>query len=96
MSVFDELGLTPIYTRLAARYMSKGEGEYPCNSFGYDKVKVSVDKAWNNYAKDGNEPEYSMTTRVEFYKSGQRVKWIEFKTNMIGGGSKESGLKEVK
>lgn len=87
-----KLGLTPIYVRLAARYMSQGEGTYPCDAFNYDIVKVSVDRDWNNYAKEGDPVAYFMVTRVEFHREGQCMKWVEFKTHMVGGGSREPGF----
>lgn len=86
MSVLNELGLTPIYTRLAANYMQKGVGTYPCDKFGYDTVRVICDTDWNNHAHDGAPPAYSMVLRVEFYTRNRRRKWVDFRINLAGGG----------
>lgn len=92
MNIYQKLGLTPIYVRLAANYMALGTGEYPCERFNYDKVRVSVDRQWNNYAHEDDPDAYFMTTKVEFFRYGQRQKWVEFKTQMVGGGSREPGF----
>lgn len=87
MDTLQKLGLTPIYVRLAAKYLEKGVGTYPCDSFGYDEVRVSVERGWNNYARKGDPPAYFMEFRVEFYADEKRKKWVEFKASMVGGGS---------
>lgn len=91
----QKLGITPIYVRFAASYIPRGEGTYPCDSFGYDMVKVSVSQDWNNYALEGNPEAYFMVTRVEFYAEGLCMKRIEFKTHMVGGGSRETAFSIV-
>jgi len=92
VNTLQKLGLTPIYVRVAANYMAMGVGEYKCAHFGYDRVVVRQDTSWNNYAFDGAPEAYFMTICVDFYSAGQRQKWFEFKTTMVGGGSREGGL----
>ena len=85
-------GITPIYMRLAADYLKRGVGEYPCDNFQYDRVVVTQDKKWNNYSKEGNEEAYFTTFIVSFYIKDKKVKWFEFKSYLIGSGSKESNF----
>ena len=86
MDYEQRLGLTPLYVRLASSFLEKGVGTHPCNSLGYDKAKVEVISRWDNYALPGDPPAYFMEFQVSFFKQGRRVKWVDFKLNMTGGG----------
>lgn len=95
MDVYQKLGLTPIYARLATHYLAKGVGEYSCDSMGYERVVVTVDRPWNNYAHKDDPSAYFMVYRVEFHAEGRLEKWFEFKATMTGGGSTKSTGFEV-
>lgn len=95
MAIDRKLGLTPIYSRLAVTYLKKGVGTYDCDVFGYDTVKVSVQRPWEDYSTKKENSAFFIEFRVTFYTKGERKKWFEFKSLVIGGGSSKPEFQEV-
>ena len=81
------LGLTPVFKRLAFRYLKKGVGshavEAPYDQF-YDEVVVRVLYDW--HVPEGKELPAQGGFIVEFMRLGERVRWAEFGCRFTGGG----------
>lgn len=84
------LGLTPVFKRLAWRYLRKGVGshavEAPYDEF-YDEVVVRELYDWHT-PNDGRYPPQGGLI-VEFMFQGERMRWIEFGCHYVGGGGAE-------
>jgi hypothetical protein len=79
------LGLTPIVKRIAFYYLSLGYGTYhPENHPHFDTVIV---RELYEFMENPSVPgEHAGGTIVEFFSSGQRVKYVEFRCQVVGGG----------
>lgn len=86
----QRIGLTPIHVRLAATYLTKGQGTYTCDSLGYTEARVEVVEDWRNRALEGDPPAYFMEMRVNLYRGTKRVRWVDFKIGMTGGGGESA------
>ena len=88
------LGLTPAFKRIAHYYLCLGFGEYvPDNHPHYDQVVV---RPLYEFMENPQVPgEYAGGTVVEFFKEKRRVKWVEFRCEVIGGGG-DDAIKRVK
>jgi len=82
----QRIGLTPIHVRLAASMLTKGEGHHPCERLGYTTALVETVEDWRNRARDDQPAAYFMEMRVNFYSGTRRVRWVDFKLSMTGGG----------
>lgn len=79
------LGLTPAFLRNAYYYLCLGYGEYrPEGHAHYNRVVV------RQLYEFGENPlvsgERAGGNIVEFYMDSTRVKWIEFRCQVVGGG----------
>lgn len=79
------LGLNPAFLRIAFYYVRLGEGEYtPKNHPHYDRVVV------RELYEFGENPttvgEYAGGMVVEFFHESRRVKFVEFRCQVVGGG----------
>ena len=88
------LGLTPVQKRMAHYYLCSGYGEYtPQDHPQYDKVIVrELYPFGENPRKQG---EHAGGAVVEFYREDRKVKWIEFRCQVVGGGG-EAVIRRVK
>lgn len=79
------LGLTPALKRIAHYYLCLGRGEYqPKNHPHYDRVVVrELYEFMENPTLAGS---YAGGTVVEFFAGTQRVKFVEFRCEVVGGG----------
>jgi len=79
------LGLTPAFLRIAHYYLCLGYGTYrPLNHPHYDRVVVRpLYEFMENPAIPG---EYAGGTIVEFFFGVRRVKFVEFRCQVVGGG----------
>lgn len=81
------LGLTPAFQRIAYYYLRLGEGVYtPDNGRHphYDKVVVRELYEFRENPQIPNERSGGMI--VEFFKNTQRIRWLEFRCQVVGGG----------
>lgn len=87
------LGLNPAFLRIAHYYLCLGYGEYtPQNHPHYDCVVVrELYEFGENPAAPG---EYAGGSIVEFFRDNRRVKFVEFRGQVVGGGG-DPLLKEV-
>ena len=84
------LGLTPVIKRIAYYYLRLGEGEYTPdggNHPHYDKIIVRELYEFKENPKV--EGEHSGGVVVEFFKDKRRIRWIEFRCQVVGGGGEE-------
>lgn len=89
----QRIGLTPLTKRLAHYYLRLGEGDYYPVHPHYDRVTVR--ELYEFQENPQIEGEHAGGTLVEFFKDGHRVRWVEFRCQVVGGGG-ESVLKRVK
>ena len=87
------LGLTPLFLRIAHGYLRLGEGVYlPPNHPHYNRVTVTP---LYDFTENPTVPgEYAEGTVVTFYQGEHRVKFVEFRSQVVGGGG-DSLLREV-
>jgi hypothetical protein len=78
------IGLTPLLKRQAFHFLLKGAGEHASIDPAYDKVVVRLLYDWQAPA-DADIPSQGAAT-VEFWRGGQRVRWVDFGCRVIGGG----------
>jgi len=79
------IGLTPAFKRIAHYYLCLGYGDYtPENHPHYDKVVVRSLYEFSENPRVAGER--AGGTVVEFYRGAQRVKWVEFRCQVTGGG----------
>jgi hypothetical protein len=84
------LGLTSALRRVAWAYLRRGEGTYSTDLLGYDRVVVR--ELYAVQAPDGAPPQGCFV--VEFWRDGQRVRWLEWGCRVVGGGG-EPIIREV-
>lgn len=86
------IGLTPAFKRIAYYYLKLGFGKYtPRNHPHYDLVVVrELYEFWEPIPN-----EHAGGIIVEFYHGKQRVKWVEFRCQAVGGGGQDV-IKRVK
>lgn len=81
------IGLSPAFLRIAYYYLRLGEGEYTPDGGHhphYDKVIVrELYEFGENPAMPG---EYAGGMTVVFYKDGHRLRFVEFRCQVVGGG----------
>lgn len=79
------LGLNPAFLRIAYYYLRLGEGAYtPENHPHYDKVLV---RELYEFSENPTVPgEYAGGVVIEFFKDGRRLRFVEFRTQIVGGG----------
>lgn len=81
------LGLTPAFQRIAYYYLRLGEGTYiPAGGDHphYDRVVV---RELYEFKENPQVPgERSGGLVVEFFKAERRVRWVEFRCQVVGGG----------
>lgn len=90
------IGLTPMIKRIAYYYLRLGEGEYTPdggNHPHYDKIIVR--ELYEFKENPQVEGEHAGGMIVEFFKDGHRVRWIEFRCQVVGGGGDDI-IKRVK
>jgi hypothetical protein len=79
------LGLTPITKRLAYHFVCRGVGEYPMVDHpSYDRAVVSEFYPWQPNPE--NPDECAGGLKVTFYKSGLKIRFVEFNVRCVGGG----------
>lgn len=87
------LGLTPAFKRIAFYYLKLGYGRYVPDHPHYDEVIV---KELYEFGENPRvEGEHAGGVIVEFYREKQRVKWVEFRCQVTGGGGQDV-IKRVK
>jgi hypothetical protein len=89
-------GLTPVIKRIAYYYLRLGEGEYTPdggNHPHYDKIVVR--ELYDFRENPLVEGEHAGGMVVEFFKGDRRVRWIDFRCQVTGGGG-EVIIKRVK
>ena len=73
-----------MFLRVAHYYLNLGYGEYAPKHAHYDRVVVrSLYEFMENPQVDG---EYAGGTIVEFFQGDQRVRYAEFRCQVVGGG----------
>lgn len=90
------LGLTPALQRIAYYYLRLGEGVYTPDGGRhphYDRVAVRELYEFTENPLVAGERSGGMI--VEFFKDNRRVKWIEFRCQVVGGGG-DAAIKRVK
>ena len=88
------LGLTPVLKRIAHYYLCLGHGTYhPENHPHYDCVVVKELYPFDPNPRDPGE--FAGGTVVEFFRQGEKVKWVEFRCQVVGGGG-ETVIQRVK
>lgn len=90
--VEHSLGLTPVLKRQAWLYLKKGVGSHAIEHHVYDEVRVRELYDWHSPKGTKLPPQGGMV--VEFLRLGQRVRWVEFGCQAVGGGG-EPILKEA-
>jgi len=86
------LGLTPAFKRVAYHYLTRGRGTYKVQHPHYDRIVVKdLYEFSENPILAG---EYAGGMTVAFYRESLRVKWVEFRCQVVGGGG-EAIVKEV-
>ena len=81
------IGLTPAFKRIAYYYLCLGIGEYyPQNHPHYNRIVVRefYEFSENPCVTD----EYAGGVIVEFYLNNEKIKWIEFRCQVVGGGGR--------
>ncbi len=83
----QRLGLTPVIKRIAFHYVKLGVGRYTPdggNHPHYDRIVVrELYEFKENPTVAG---EHSGGVIVEFFKGDRRVRWVEFRCQVVGGG----------
>jgi hypothetical protein len=90
------IGLTPMIKRIAYHYLRLGEGIYtPAggNHPHYDKIVVRELYEFRENPKVEGERAGGMI--VEFFKDGHRIRWVDFRCQVTGGGG-EVIIKRIK
>lgn len=88
------LGLTPAFKRIAHYYLCLGMGDYhPAQHPHYDHVIVRP--LYNFMENPAVAGEYAGGTVVEFFRKQQRIKWVEFRCQVVGGGG-EAVIRRIK
>lgn len=83
-NIESRIGLTPVLKRLAFSFLCKGFGRHPIDHILYDEVEVSELYPWQTNPERTDE--YGAGVQVTFFKSGEKVRWIEFAVRFSGGG----------
>ena len=81
------IGLTPVIKRVAYHYLRLGEGTYTPdggNHPHYDRIVVR--ELYEFKENPQVEGEHAGGMVVEFYKDVRRVRWVEFRCQVTGGG----------
>lgn len=88
------LGLTPVLKRMAHYYLCLGYGEYqPQNHPHYNRVVV---RELYEFIENPQTPgEHAGGVLVEFFQDDRRIRWVEFKCQVTGGGG-DAVIKRVK
>lgn len=79
------IGLTPVLMRTAHYYTKLGLGEYPVPGHSrYDKVVVRDLYAFKENPLTPGE--YAGGLVVEFFLGERKVRYVEFRCQVVGGG----------
>lgn len=78
------LGLTPVIKRIAYHYLLRGVGEYPVDHPHYDKIIVRP--LYDFRENPEVVGEHAGGLCVEFYRNAQRIRWVDFRCQVVGGG----------
>lgn len=78
------LGLTPVIKRIAHYYLCLGYGEYHPQHPHYDRIVVRTLYDFGENPQVAGE--YAGGSLVEFFFGGKRIKWVEFRAQVVGGG----------
>lgn len=90
------IGLTPVIKRVAYYYLRLGEGEYVPDGGKHPHYnKIVVRELYEFKENPVVEGEHSGGMVVEFYKDDRRIRWVEFRCQVIGGGG-DAIIKRVK
>lgn len=81
------IGLTPVLKRLAYSYLKKGVGSHAIEHPVYDEVIVRELYEWHSPDDRQLPPRGALI--VEFLSLGQRIRWVEFGVQFIGGGGED-------
>jgi hypothetical protein len=78
------IGLTPVIKRVAHYYLQLGHGEYHPDHPHYDRVVV---RPLYDFQENPEAPgEFAGGTIIEFFQRARRVRWVEFRCQVVGGG----------
>lgn len=81
------IGLTPAFQRIAYYYLRLGEGVYvPDNGQHPHYNKIIVRELYEFHENPLVSNERSGGLIVEFFKDDRRIRWIEFRCQVVGGG----------
>jgi len=90
------LGLTPAFQRIAYYYLRLGEGEYTPDGGRHPHYDMVIVRELYEFKENPQVPEErSGGMIVEFFKEKRRVRWLEFRCQVVGGGG-EAVIKRVK
>jgi hypothetical protein len=85
VSAERRLGLTFVFKHIAQYYLSLGYGVYhPANHPHYDCIVVR--ELYPFMENPLIEGECAAGVIVEFFQGSQRVKYVEFRCQVVGGG----------
>jgi hypothetical protein len=81
------IGLTPMIKRIAYYYLRLGEGEYvPDGGTHPHYNRIVVRELYEFKENPRVSGEHSGGMIVEFFKDKRRVRWVEFRCQVVGGG----------
>ena len=84
------VGLTPALKRIAYYYLRLGEGVYTPDGGRHPHYDRVVVRPLYEFTESAQTPgEYAGGSIVEFYWEGSRIRWVEFRNQVIGGGGHE-------
>jgi hypothetical protein len=89
------LGLTPAFQRIAYYYLRLGEGVYTPNDGHPHYNKIIVRELYEFRENSLTPGERSGGLIVEFFKNNRRIRWLEFRCQVVGGGG-EPLIKRIK
>ena len=76
----SRLGLTPALKRIAYYYLCLGFGEYSPNGGKHPHYNKVIVRDFYEFKDDVGG------VIVEFFKEGRRIRWVEFRNQVVGGG----------
>lgn len=90
------IGLTPMIKRIAYYYLRLGEGIYAPDGGNHPHYnRVVVRELYDFRENPKVEGEHAGGMIVEFFKDDRRIRWVDFRCQVIGGGG-EAIIKRVK
>lgn len=83
----QRLGLTPMIKRIAYYYLRFGEGIYTPDGGRHPHYnRVVVRELYEFKENTQVEGEHAGGMIVEFFKDNRRIRWVEFRCQVVGGG----------